>query len=144
MEKSTVFGACIENYKGIEYQYIFPKHGAYALMLRNGIDGLPQVAEVPPVVNVCFEKAGGRPAQVELAQVKRIAKEKKAEKKNPGWAYDPYINIDGIRYNPAYIVDCLEILGGNATFCHDPDSYLNGALMENENGRAILLPCRKP
>jgi hypothetical protein len=46
-------------------------------------------------------------------------------------------------YNIDYIVDCINILGGDIIFKNNPNNPFGIALLESENGMAILLPRRK-
>ena len=53
-----------------------------------------------------------------------------------------FYDVGMSRYNAQYLLDCYNILGGKIVFKVPPRGELSPAIMESENGKAILLPVR--
>jgi hypothetical protein len=52
-------------------------------------------------------------------------------------------DIGNSRYNAQYILDCYNILGGDIVFKLPANGEITPAVMESENGNALLCPVRK-
>lgn len=124
-------------------------NGCYAFALVDPIEGLPS-GDKEKALDVCafvYEAESRKPNMQEVeinpAAIKAHIKEHKATikgKRKPPAIY----NLGKCYYNAQYILDACTILGGNVKFYHDENNPIESALLESENGKAILLPVRPP
>lgn len=124
-------------------------NGCYAFVLVDPIEGLP-AGDKEKALDICtfvYEAENRKPNMQEVeinpAAIKAYIKEHKATTK--GKRKPPAIyNLGECYYNAQYILDACTILGGNVKFYHDENNPIKCALLESENGKAILLPVIPP
>lgn len=79
----------------------------------------------------------------DVASVKAKLKIFKAERKDRKTPC--YYDIGESRYNAKYLIDCYAILGGKDIKFYQPkNGELIPSIFESENGKALILPVRKP
>ena len=119
--------------------------GFTAFLLTNKIDGLNKV-ENSLNLHELIEKSLSNDLQeilFNISDVKTALKIYRAENgRNCPVPCNFYLGIS--RYNAEYILNCYDILGGNIVFKQSKTNELAPAILESENGMAILLPMRKP
>ena len=79
---------------------------------------------------------------IDLSAVKEVITENKKIPLADRNKY-PFVDIGNSRYNAKYLLQCYEILGGDIKFYQDEEKPLQGAILESENGKAMLMPIRK-
>lgn len=117
-------------------------NGYTAFILKNKIEELPKTEQsVFNLHRVLNNTVAGNIINVDISNIKAAIKIHKAthNKNSPICLYDLGISC----YNAEYIVNCYEILGGDIVFKQSETSELSPAILESENGIAILLPMRK-
>ena len=131
---------------GVIYQNFNNSH--YGFMLYEALPGLPladpeKAIDIKKFIDKAEKDFSDRQEQnIDIELIKAHIKEYKALNKGrkvPAAYYD----IKERRYNAQYIVDCYTILGGDIKFYQDDNCLTNAAILESENGKAILLPVRK-
>lgn len=93
-----------------------------------------------------FKMESKTPVSVSLAEVKSALKDFKARQKalprsQRSKTPAPY-DIGNSCYNPEYIIEAYDILGGEITYYQDENHPLNPALLTSENGMAVIMPVR--
>lgn len=94
----------------------------------------------------CFpNESNYKETTLDIADVKyqiKLHKAKESEKKQKEKTEYTYI-INNQYYNAKYLVDSYKILGGDIIF-KQGENNLSPAILESENGKAIVMPIRKP
>lgn len=124
-------------------------NGFMAFTLIEPIDGLP-AGDNEKALDVCkfiyeaeVRKLDMQETEIDSAAIKAHIKEHKATTK--GKRKPPAIyNLGKCYYNAQYILDACAILGGDVKFYQDENNPIKCALLESENGKAIVLPVSPP
>ena len=122
-------------------------NGHIAFMLWEELPGLPQgdgnALDIDSVIRETESQMKKRKKiDIDLADVKaKIIEHKTLNKGRYNTPYTPY-KIGRPHYNAQHILDSYTILGGNIKFYNDPTKPLSRAILESENGKAVLLPLR--
>ena len=115
--------------------------GFYAFMLRNALD-VPIDNGGSFAISRCLpDYRDFGECSYDIAEIKTALKLFKAKKDKTERFCS--IEINGRFYNAEYLINVVEILGGDVKMYHDAKS-LNAAVFESENGIAILMPCKPP
>lgn len=111
--------------------------GFYAFMFRQDLD-IPMQQSTPIAIGKCIpDYSNFTKCEFDLAAIKTALKLSKAKKETRC-----RIEINGREYDAAYLINVIEILGGDITMYHDANG-ITAAVFESENGLAILMPLRK-
>lgn len=116
--------------------------GYYAFMLRNELD-IPMNENGGSVtISRCLpDYSNFGECSFDMVEIKTALKLFKAKKdKTERFCR---IEINGRYYNAEYLINVVEILGGDVKMYHDAKN-INAAVFESENGLAILMPVRAP
>ena len=129
----------------IEGDYQCFTNGYTAFLLKNHFGELPINKEKTIDLHDYLENNSREMelAEFNIADVKAKLKIFKAERKDH--KFPCYYDIGESRYNAQYLIDCYTILGGeNIKFYRPKNGELIPSIFESENGKAIILPVRKP
>lgn len=116
--------------------------GYTAFILKNKIEGLPKNEKQNLDLHTVLKDVNANnEINVDINAIRAAFKIHKAKygRKYPTCRYDLGIS----QYNAEYILNCYDILGGNIVFKQSQTNELSPAVLESENGIAILLPMRK-
>ena len=126
-------------------QYMTDSFTGFAL--TNHIDGLPACdGNYPDLKSIIdgarsFGVIGKLYDMIPLAEIKTradIFKKKTVSQAGK----DDYININGAYFNPCYLLNALNILGGNDDITVKFAGDMRPLALENNNGCAIIVPVR--
>lgn len=126
-------------------QYMTDSFTGFAL--TNHIDGLPACdGNYPDLKSIIdgarsFGVIGKLYDMIPLAEIKTrtdIFKKKTVSQAGK----DDYININGAHFNPCYLLNALNILGGNDDITVKFAGDMRPIALENNNGCAIIVPVR--
>lgn len=120
-------------------------NGYTAFLLKNHFDELPISNEKEIDLHTCIKRGEEKRefAEFNIADVKVKLKLFKAERKNR--EKPCYYDIGESCYNATFLIDCYTILGGeNIKFYQPKNGELIPSIFESENGKAVILPVRKP
>lgn len=130
----------------IENEKMCITNGFTGFMFNEALDGVVVGDQTDFNLSKCFpDESTYKEITLDIADVKskiKLHKAKEAGKKAKDKTAYQYI-IDGHYYNAEYLVDAYEILGGDIVFKQN-DNVFHPAIMENENGKAVVLPIRPP
>ncbi len=116
--------------------------GYTAFILKNKIEGLPKNEKQNLDLHTVLKDVNANnEINVDIKDIKVAFKIHKAKygRKYPTCQYNLGISL----YNAEYILNCYDILGGNIIFRQSQTNELSPAILESENGIAILSPIRK-
>lgn len=116
--------------------------GYTAFILNNKIEGLPKNEKQNLDLHTVLKDVdANNEINVDINDIKSAFKIHKAKygRKHPTCRY----NLGISQYNAEYVLNCYDILGGNIIFKQSQTNELSPAILESENGIAILLPIRK-
>lgn len=116
--------------------------GYSAFILKNKIEGLPKAEKQNLDLHTILKDINAKnEINVDINKIKSTVKIHKAKygRKYPTCQYDLGISL----YNAEYILNCYDILDGDIVFKQSGTDELSPAILESENGIAILLPMRK-
>lgn len=116
--------------------------GYTGFILENKIEGLEKIENQVLDLHKALECTSvSKEIKVDINEIKTAVKiYKSTHKRNaPPFEYDLGIS----RYNAEYIISCYDILGGNIVFKQSETNEISPAILESENGIAILLPMKK-
>ena len=114
-------------------------NGYSAFLLNEPLEGLKAIDGIPFPVSKCFPGHMDNYviADVNITDIAAYLKIFRAEHgRKTRCDYD----ILKSRYNAQYILDCYKILGGNIVFKVPQNGELTPAVLESENGKALLCP----
>lgn len=135
---------CIAGFNGtwIEDEKQCFSDGYTGFILENKIDALPQILKPNFDLHTVLKNIDAtKEINVNINEIKTALKiHKSTHRKNKlTCEYNLGISL----YNAEYIVNCYDILGSDVVFKQSETNELSPAILENQNGIAILLPIRK-
>lgn len=119
-------------------------NGFTAFILNEKLDGIEIQGNTIDIESFFPKSYDLKEFEVNIAEVKTALKLHKASESGKK-AKDKtkcYYEVFEHWYNAEFIIDCYDILGDNIKF-FQTNNVLAPAVLENENGKAILLPVRK-
>jgi len=130
---------------GSTYQS-FIYNGHFGFMLNDEIQGLPQgdaektLNMSKYIANAESQMTEEREQDIDIVAVRAFLREHKALHKGQRKVPTARWQVGSHFYDAQYIIDCFTVLGGKVRFYQDENRPLSAAILESENGKAVLLP----
>lgn len=130
-------------WKSGEYQCF--TNGYTGFLLTDHLDGLEESPASSIELEKCFpDYRYFKDVKIDIGDIKvKMLEHKTANKGKKKVQPYTYI-IDGHYFNAKYILDAYSILGGDIKFYIEEGKPLSPAVLESENGKAIILPVHPP